>query len=57
MKDSKKHINIELDPELHKKLKRTALENELTMSQFVQDAISEKIDRSKHSVALGDREI
>lgn len=40
-----KRINISMDAELHKKMKIAIVEQDTTITQFVIDAIREKIDR------------
>ncbi len=40
-------INIEIDPELHKKAKLSALLSNKTLIVFIQEAIEEKLRREK----------
>lgn len=40
-------VNIEVDDELHKKAKLISVNNNITLIQFINEAIGEKIKRGK----------
>ena len=37
------NINIEIDSELHKKAKKKALDEDITLARYVENAIKEKV--------------
>ena len=43
----KKRINIAIDPDLHKQLRVMTVENDTTITDYVVEAIAEKLEREK----------
>lgn len=43
--DTMKHINLSLTTELHRLIKMTAVEKEITMSNYIRDAIIDQLKR------------
>jgi len=43
----KKRLNIELEPKDHREIKKRAVEKDMTITQWVIEAISEKIYQEK----------
>lgn len=46
--EDKKRINIALNIELHKKVKLATVEHDMTITDFVVEAIAEKLEREEN---------
>ena len=49
MSDNKKKLNIAVSTELHKQLKIKTVEQDKTITEFVTEAIQEKIERDSNN--------
>lgn len=43
--DEMKHVNLSLPIEMHRLIKLTAVEKEMTMATYIREAISEKLQK------------
>lgn len=46
-KEGNKRLNVIINPELHKKIKVAAAENEITLGEYVSQALLEKLESEK----------
>ncbi len=46
---AKKHINMDVDPDLWRQAKRAAVEQDLSLREWVADAIQEKLERDEQA--------